>query len=124
MLKFIEKVKLKTIRGGKKSLSLNQQETKKSNKKGSQISESYYKTSWLQNTLDSIVIAHDYSRILRRCTKFWAYTANNGLGIATTNGNTGNGDLEIYSYSNILVFFCKICENRRTSDGIRTRYTP
>jgi hypothetical protein len=35
MLKFIGGIKLKTIRGGNKSSSLNQQETKKSNKNGS-----------------------------------------------------------------------------------------
>lgn len=106
MLKFIDWIKLKTIRGGNKSLSLNQQETKKSNKKGSQISEFYYKTSWFKNILDSIVIAHDYSCISRRCTKFWAYRENHDLGIVTTNGNTVKGGVfEIYSYGTILVFF-------------------
>jgi len=45
MLKFIGSIKLKTVRGGNKSLPLNQQETKKSNKNGSQFSEFYYKTS-------------------------------------------------------------------------------
>jgi hypothetical protein len=103
--KFIERIKLKTTRGGNKSLSLNQQETKNSNKNGRQISEFYYKTSWLKNILDSIVIAHDYSCISRRCNKFWACTANHDLDIVTTNGNTGRGDLEIYSYGTILVFF-------------------
>jgi len=124
VLKFIGGIKVKTIRGGNKTSSLNQQETKKSNKNGSQISEFYYKTSWFKNSLDSIVIAHDYSCISRRCIKFWAYTANHNLGIVTTNGNTERGDLKIYSYGTILVFFCKICENSRTSDGIRTRYPP